>query len=48
MSLIHNISFSQDVEYYWQLIPDNLTGGLKCILDAMYDMGLTVSKDNIR
>ncbi|PBK82023.1 guanine nucleotide binding protein, alpha subunit [Armillaria gallica] len=48
MSPIHNISFSQDVEYYRQLIPDNLTGGLKCILDAMYDMGLTGSKDNIR
>ncbi|PBK63551.1 heterotrimeric G protein alpha subunit 4 [Armillaria solidipes] len=48
MRLIHSISFSQDIEYYRQLIPDNLTGGLKCILDAMYDMGLTVSKDNIR
>ncbi len=48
MCLIHNISFPQDIEYYRQLIPDNLTGGLKCILDAMYDMGLTVSKDNIR
>ncbi|KAK0499364.1 heterotrimeric G protein alpha subunit 4 [Armillaria luteobubalina] len=46
--LIHNISFSQDLEYYRQLILDNLTGGFLCILEAMLDMDLAVSKDNLR
>ncbi|KAK0190213.1 heterotrimeric G protein alpha subunit 4 [Armillaria mellea] len=48
MRLIHKVPFSpQEIESYRQLTFDNLTGGLKCILDAMEDMGLKVSEDNI-
>ncbi len=48
MRLIHKVPFSpQEIESYRQLTFDNLTGGLKCILDAMDDMGLKVSEDNI-
>ncbi len=48
MRLIHKIPFSpQEIESYRQLTFDNLTGGLKCILDAMEDMDLKVSEDNI-
>ncbi|KAK0432919.1 heterotrimeric G protein alpha subunit 4 [Armillaria borealis] len=47
MRLIHKVPFSpQEIESYRQLAFDNLTGGLKCILDAMEDMGLKVSEDN--
>ncbi|KAK0471188.1 heterotrimeric G protein alpha subunit 4 [Armillaria novae-zelandiae] len=48
MHLIHNISFSHDIEYYRQLILDNLTGGVLCIFDAMLDMHLAVSQDDLR
>ncbi|KAK0452847.1 heterotrimeric G-protein alpha subunit, GPA2-like protein [Desarmillaria tabescens] len=48
MRLIHKIPFSpQEIEWYRQLTFDNITGGLKCILDAMEDMGLKVSENNI-
>ncbi|KAK0230080.1 heterotrimeric G protein alpha subunit 4 [Armillaria fumosa] len=48
MLLIHNVSFSQDIESYRQPILDNLTGGILCVLEAMLDMHLAVSKDNLR
>ncbi|PBK68546.1 heterotrimeric G-protein alpha subunit, GPA2-like protein [Armillaria solidipes] len=48
MRLIHKIPFTpQEIESYRQLTFDNLTGGLRCILDAMEDMELKVSEDNI-
>ncbi|KAK0224514.1 heterotrimeric G-protein alpha subunit, GPA2-like protein [Armillaria nabsnona] len=48
MRLIHKIPFSpQEIESYRQLTFDNLTGGMKAILDAMEDMDLKVSEDNI-
>ncbi|PBK64320.1 G-alpha-domain-containing protein [Armillaria solidipes] len=48
MRLIHKIPFSpQEIESYRQLTFDNLTGGLRCILDAMEDMDLKVSEKNI-
>ncbi|KAK0440031.1 heterotrimeric G protein alpha subunit 4 [Desarmillaria tabescens] len=48
MRLIYKNPFSpQEVESYRQFTFDNLTGDLKCILDAMKDMNLKVSEDNI-
>ncbi|THH12970.1 hypothetical protein EW146_g7198 [Bondarzewia mesenterica] len=47
MRLIHRIPFSpQEVESYRQLVFNNLTHGLKYLLDAMEDMGLEVSAEN--
>ena len=48
MRLIHSVPFSaQEVESYRQLVFNNLTHGLKYLLDAMEDMELTVSDDNL-
>ncbi|KAG6828996.1 hypothetical protein H0H92_006068 [Tricholoma furcatifolium] len=48
MRLIHKIPFtSQEIESFRQLIFDNLTRGLKFLLDAMDDMELKVSEANI-
>lgn len=47
MRLIHRVPFSsQEVESFRQLIFNNLTHGLKYVLDSMEDMQLAVSPDN--
>lgn len=49
MRLIHKMPFSsQEIESYRQLVYDNLTRGIKYILDAMPDMSppLCVTEDN--
>lgn len=47
MRLIHRVPFSsQEVESYRQLVFNNLTHGLKYLIDAMEDMELTVSPEN--
>jgi guanine nucleotide-binding protein subunit alpha len=47
MRLIHRVPFStQEIETYRQLVFNNLTHGLKYVLDAMEDMDLKVSGDN--
>ncbi|KAF8168516.1 heterotrimeric G-protein alpha subunit, GPA2-like protein [Crassisporium funariophilum] len=49
MRLIHRIPFStSEVEHYRQLVFDNLTRGLRYLLDAMEDMDLKVSEDNLQ
>lgn len=48
MRLIHRVPFtSQEVESFRQLIFENLTRGLKYVLDAMEEMELKVLEDNI-
>ncbi|RDB27427.1 Guanine nucleotide-binding protein alpha-2 subunit [Hypsizygus marmoreus] len=48
MRLIHKLPFSpQEIESYRQLTFENLTRGLKYLLDAMEDMELKVSEPNI-
>ncbi|KAH9487347.1 Guanine nucleotide-binding protein alpha-2 subunit [Psilocybe cubensis] len=48
MRLIHKVPFSaQEIEHYRQLVFDNLTRGLRYLLDAMEDMELTVSDENL-
>jgi len=48
MRLIHKVPFSsQEIESYRQLTFDNLTRGLKYLLDAMEDMELTVMEENL-
>jgi guanine nucleotide-binding protein subunit alpha len=48
MRLIHRVPFStQEIETYRQLVFNNLTHGLKYVLDAMEDMDLKVSEDNL-
>lgn len=47
MRLIHRIPFSsQEVESFRQLVFNNLTHGLKYLLDSMEDMGLEVGPEN--
>jgi guanine nucleotide-binding protein subunit alpha len=47
MRLIHRVPFSsQEVESYRQLVFNNLTHGLKYVLDSMEDMQLEVSPEN--
>jgi hypothetical protein len=47
MRLIHRVPFSsQEVESFRQLIFNNLTHGLKYVLDSMEDMQLVVSPEN--
>lgn len=47
MRLIHKIPFAHhEIESYRQLIFENLTRGLKYVLDAMEEMELKVSEDN--
>ena len=48
MRLIHKIPFSpSEYEHYRQLVFDNLTRGLCYVLDAMQDMDLKVSEENV-
>ncbi|KAG5641763.1 hypothetical protein DXG03_004275 [Asterophora parasitica] len=48
MRLIHKLPFSaQEIESYRQLTFDNLTRGMKYLLDAMDDMDLKVSEQCI-
>ncbi|KAF8060760.1 heterotrimeric G protein alpha subunit 4 [Lyophyllum atratum] len=48
MRLIHKLPFStQEIESYRQLTFDNLTRGMKYLLDAMEDMELKVAEDNV-
>ena len=47
MRLIHRVPFSsQEIESYRQLVFNNLTHGLKYVIDAMEDMELEVSPEN--
>ena len=47
MRLIHRVPFSsQEVESYRQLVFNNLTHGLKYVLESMEDMQLEVSPEN--
>lgn len=47
MRLIHSVPFSsQEIESYRQLVFNNITHGLKYLLDAMDDMGLEVQEEN--
>ncbi|KAF8907722.1 heterotrimeric G-protein alpha subunit, GPA2-like protein [Gymnopilus junonius] len=47
MRLIHKVPFSPvEIEHYRQLVFDNLTRGLRYLLDAMEDMELKVSEAN--
>ncbi|KDR70104.1 hypothetical protein GALMADRAFT_906384 [Galerina marginata CBS 339.88] len=48
MRLIHKVPFSpSEIEHYRQLVFENLTRGLRYLLDAMEDMELKVSDDNL-
>ncbi|KAK7688009.1 hypothetical protein QCA50_008379 [Cerrena zonata] len=48
MRLIHRVPFSQqEIENYRQLVFNNLTHGMKYILDAMDDMGIALSDDSV-
>ncbi|KAF9491611.1 guanine nucleotide-binding protein alpha-2 subunit [Pleurotus eryngii] len=48
MRLIHSVPFTpQEIETYRQLIFMNLTNGMGAVLEAMIDMHLTVSEDNL-
>jgi len=48
MRLIHRVPFSpHEIETYRQLVFNNLTHGLKYLLDAMQDMGLKLQEHNI-
>jgi len=48
MRLIHKVPFSpSEVEHYRQLVFDNLTRGLRYLLDAMDDMDLKISEKNL-
>lgn len=48
MRLIHRVPFSaQEIESYRQLVFDNITRGLRYLIDAMDDMDLKVSEENI-
>ena len=49
MRLIHKVPFApHEIESYRQLVFDNLTQGMKYLLDAMADMDLKVSAGNIQ
>jgi guanine nucleotide-binding protein subunit alpha, other len=48
MRLIHRVPFSpHEIETYRQLVFNNLTHGLKYVLDAMEDMDLKVAEAHI-
>lgn len=48
MRLIHKVPFSaQEIESYRQLVFDNITRGLRYLIEAMDDMDLKVSEENI-
>jgi guanine nucleotide-binding protein subunit alpha, other len=47
MRLIHHVPFLlQEVKSFWWLIFNNLTHGLKYLLESMEDMQLVVSPEN--
>jgi guanine nucleotide-binding protein subunit alpha len=49
MRLIHKVPFStQEIETYRQLVFNNLTYGLRYVLEAMDEMELEVSDDNAK
>ena|SRR5258707_10561004 len=49
MRVIHENSFTpSEVEHYRQVVFDNLTRGLRYVLDAMKDMGLSVQSHNLQ
>lgn len=49
MRLIHKVPFSpQEIENYRQLVFNNLTFGLRYVLEAMEDMELEVADDNVK
>ena len=49
MPLIHKVPFSpQETENYRQLVFNDLTFGLRHVLEAMKDMGLEVADDNAK
>ena len=49
MRLIHKVPFStQEIENYRQLVFNNLTFGLRYVLEAMEDMELEVADDNFK
>ncbi|KAJ6628428.1 heterotrimeric G-protein alpha subunit, GPA2-like protein [Mycena sp. CBHHK59/15] len=46
MRILHSAPFSiQEIEYYRRLVFDNLTYGLKYLIDALSNMGLALSED---
>ena len=48
MRVIHEVFFSpSEVEHHRQVIFDNLTRGLRYVLEAMKEMELAVQSDNI-
>lgn len=48
MRLIHRVPFTPaEIEHYRKLIFENLTRGLRSVLDAMVEMGLVVSPENM-
>lgn len=48
MRLIHKVPFSQqEIELYRQLVFDNITRGLRHLLDAMDEFEIKVSEENI-
>jgi len=48
MRLIHKVPFSpQEVESYRQLVFENLTRGIKYLLDSMVDMVLEVTTSSV-
>ena len=49
MRLIHKAPFSpQEIENYRQLVFNNLTVGMRIVLEAMEDMELAVADDNVK
>ena len=49
MRLIHKVPFSsQEIENYRQLVFNNLTFGLRYVLEAMEEMELEVADDNVK
>ncbi|KAJ9092471.1 hypothetical protein QFC20_007358 [Naganishia adeliensis] len=49
MRFIHNVTFSEEeVEYYRQLVFDNIVQGMKLIIDAMDEWEMTVDPSNRR
>lgn len=48
MRLIHKVPFTpSEIEHYRQLVFDNLTRGMRYVLDAMEDMELKVQEENV-
>lgn len=47
MRLIHKVPFTpQEVEFYRQLVFNNITQGLRTVLEAMQDLELEVEDEN--